>query len=95
MDLYSDSAVILKALLHYAFYDDAFYLSRVLDEYVPSADAEKAMMALDVWWTIHLSRMEDVFISVRDYLPLKVSDVKIKKRSALLEFTYEEFIDAS
>jgi hypothetical protein len=95
VDLHCDSEVIVKAFIHYVFYDDDFFLSRVLDEFIPEEDMERAAQAVDVWFGIYLDRFEEVFARVKDFDPMRVSDVKIKQRSVLLEFTYEEFIDAT
>ncbi|MNN93362.1 hypothetical protein D3C81_2117870 [compost metagenome] len=52
-------------------------------------------MAIDVWFSIHLDKFRDVFAIVKRFAPMRVNNVEIKQRSALLEFTYEEFIDAT
>ncbi|MNQ48295.1 hypothetical protein D3C85_621690 [compost metagenome] len=94
-DLCAEGNVILKAFIHYICYDDDFFLSRLTDEFLPPDDIGRAAMAIDVWFSIHLDKFRDVFAIVKRFAPMRVNNVEIKQRSALLEFTYEEFIDAT
>jgi hypothetical protein len=94
-DLHADECVILKAFIHYICYDDDFFLSRLVDEFLPPEDIGRAAMAIDVWFSIHLDKFRDVFAQVKRFAPMRVNNVEIKQRSVLLEFTYEEFIDAT
>jgi hypothetical protein len=94
-DLCTEGNVILKAFIHYICYDDDFFLTRLTDEFIPPEDIGRATMAVDVWFAIHLERFREVFAIVRRFAPMRVNNVEIKNRSVLLEFTYEEFIDAT
>lgn len=95
MDLCAEADVILKAFIHYVYYDDEFYLERLTDEFIPPEDIGRATMAVDVWFSIYEARFMGVFNVVKRFTPMRVNNVQIKHRSVLLEFTYEEFIDAT
>lgn len=95
MDLCAEADVILKAFIHYMFYDDEFFLERLTDEFIPPEDIGRATMAVDVWFSTYSERFFEVFDLVKRFTPMRVNNVEIKNRSILLEFTYEEFIDAT
>jgi len=77
------------------YYDDDFFLYRLTDEFIPPEDIGIATVALDVWFSINADRFYEVFAVVRKFTPMRVNNVEIKNRSVLLEFTYEEFINAT
>ncbi len=93
-DIPAEPEVILKAIVHYVLHDDDYYLSRLLDEFIPESDVGRATHALDQWFFVYLDQIERIFSVMERVAPMRINHATLKGRFAKLECTYEEFIIA-